>query len=572
MKDFSQMTDEELDNAIIQKASGQIEEMDYGALSDDELDDLIIQKSMSEEAKSSPVEAFAQSFGNAATFGYLPQIQAITEPAIQGAIDLVTGDNTDQALKERGFDVQSPKEDSYVQRRDKYIASQEQLAKENPVANIAGGVTGSIASGIATGGALGKLLGTAGKTSNFIGRAKEAAKTGAAIGAIRNPGDTEGEVNLIQVGDRLKNAASDAATGLVVQGGLEGAKKVGEGIKHSGKAIKTFSQMKALKGSGAMLKDFRKALGNKKAGELGQSVIDEGLIKYGDDVADIAKNSEKALKESGGRIGAIYNKADEITSITSDDIKRLNNDFLDEASERLSGTVDGKQVAQKLDDILSTLSENKNPTFSELRKLRASIDDQINYSKATQDLPKYQDELLHLRNKVQELVKKKIGDVNPSLGKELSKENKRFSNIAEITKIAKDKMAREESNAAMGLRERISGGVGAVVGGMIGSSMGGPLGTLTGAAIGNKLGAISTKVARQYGTPFVALTANKVARALEKNQDALGKFSKPLIESASNPEKFVATVNMLMKDPDFKKKANGYDSEVIYRGPAKRDR
>ena len=377
---------------------------------------------------------------------------------------------------------------------------------------------------------------------------------------------------MLQLEDRAKNAAQDALTGAVVQGGLETAGAIGTGIKHAGSNIKSYSQMKALKGSGAMLKDFRKAVGNKKASELGQSVIDNKLMQVGDDVADIAKKSEAAMKESGNKIGAIYDKADDITSLTSDDIKGLNNDFLEEASKRLDGKVGGKEVAQKLENVLDVIRENPNPTFGQLRKLRASIDDQINYSKATNDLPEFQSELVHLRNKIQDMVKSKIGKVNPSLGKDLAKENKKFSNIAEIAKISKDKMAREEANAAFGLRERISGGAGAVLGGMVGSSMGGPVGTLVGGAVGAKLGSISTKVARQYGTPYVAITANKVAKALEKNQSALGKFSKPLIEAASHPEQFVATVNALIKDPEFKSQVYGIEEGNVYRGPAKRDK
>ncbi|MGE3608003.1 MAG: hypothetical protein AB7I27_00345 [Bacteriovoracaceae bacterium] len=513
-------------------------------------------------------EAFIQGFGNAASFGYLPQLQAIAEPAIQGALDFIGGDNTDQKLKEQGFTIDQAPEESYVQRRDRYIGEGKRLAQENPGASLAGNVAGALSSGIATGGGLSNLLGTTGKAATFGSRMGDAVKTGATIGALRNPGDTKGEVNVLQLEDRAKNALKDAATGAVIQGGFEGVRAVGTGIKNAGKNLSNYSQNKALKSSGAMLKDFRKAYGNKKASELGQAAIDEKIVNVGDDIADIAKNAEISLKDSGNKIGNIYNKADDITSISSGDIRKLNNDYLEEASKRLEGTVDGKQVSQKIDDILSTLNENPNPTFGELRKLRASIDDQINYAKSTQDLPKYQEELLHVRNKIQDLVKKRIGDVNPSLAKDLARENKRFSNISDITKMAKDKMAREEANAAFGLRERISGGAGAVLGGLVGSSVGGPVGTAIGGAVGTGLGTISTKVARQYGTPFVAITANKVAKALQNNQGALGKFSKPLIEASNNPEMFVATVNNLLKEPEFENKVYNME-DGVYRSPAK---
>lgn len=559
MKDLSQMTDEELDQAIMQKASAQIQEMDYSSLSDDELDNLILEKSISSTPQDRSGEAFVRSFGNATSFGYLPQIQAVTEPLIQGAMDFFAGDDTDKKLREQGFVIDEGPQDSYVQRRDRNINELQQLSEENPMASAAGEITGTLASSIPVGGGLNKVLKVVGKAPTIGKRFFDAAKSGAAVGAIRNPGDTEGEVDILQIEDRAKNAAKDAATGLVVQGGLEGVRKGGQAIKSAGRNLKRFSENKTLKSAGFQLKDFRKAFGKKKTAELGQTAIDEKLVSMGDDVEKIAKKSETALKKSGAKIGEIYSKADELTTITRGDIQNFNNEFLEEASKRLQGKVGGKEVAQKLENVLEVVRENPSPTFGELRKLRSSIDDQINFAKTSNDLPEYQSELMHLRNKVQDLVKKKIGDVSPRLSNELTKENKRFSNISEISKISRDKMAREETNAAFGLRERISGGAGGTIGAMIGG--------VPGAVAGAALGSISTKVARQYGTPFVAITANKVARALEKNQNAIGKFSETLIEAANNPEKFVATINMLMKDPEFKRNISGLNGQ--YRRPAK---
>jgi hypothetical protein len=565
MKSLDQMTDEELDQAILAQASAQPEEIDFSALSDDDLDNMLAEKLSADAGpRSRPGEAFAQSFGDAASFGYLPHLQAAVEP-VADKISSFFGDGVDEQLKEQGFVIDQGPEESYVQRRDKFIRRGQKLAEENPEAAMAGGVSGAITSGVATGGGLSKLLGSAAKTATTGKRFVDAGKTGAFIGAARNPGDIEGELGGLQIKDRAQNALKDAATGLVVQGGLEGVKKVGEGVKNAGKNLKTYSQNKALKASGAMLKDFRKAVGKKKAGELGQTAIDEDLVSMGDDIADTAKKAESKVKESGKKIGEIYDKADNVASLNSSDLRGLQNDFIEESSKRLDGTIDADEVAQKIDKVLSVLHGQKNPTFGQLRKLRASIDDKINFAKETKDLPAYQEELLHLRNKVNDLVQSKIGSTNQALKKELLKENKRFSNLAEISKMSKDKMAREESNAAFGLRERISGGVGATVGAMIGGPVGAGVGAVT--------GAITTKVARKYGTPFVAMTANKAARALEKNQEALGKFSKPLIDAAKDPKKYVATINLMLKDPEFKKSIKELDrSYPIYRGPAKGER
>lgn len=562
MKNPEQMTDDELDNFLIQQSSAQVEEMDYSKLSDDELDSLIIDKTTPQSPQDRPGEAFAQGFGNAATFGYLPQIQAATEPLIQGALDLIGGDNTDEQLKEQGFQIQEAPKESYVQRRDNYINQGQQLARENPIASMAGGVSGSIASGIATGGGLNSLLGTTGKALSTAQRFKQAAGAGAIIGAARNPGDTEGEVSPLQLGDRLENAAKDAATGLVIQGGLESIRKTGQAIKGAGKNIKHWSQNKALKGAGADKPVFKKAILNKKNTELGQTVLDENLINAGDDVKDIAKNAESAMKDAQAKLNNVYSKADDVASLGKGDISNLKNEYLQEASERLSGTASGDDIAKQVDDIIGTMPEN--PTYGELRKWRSSIDDKITWSKANNQIKGLQEELVHLRSKVQEKIASRLGKYNPELKKEFVRQNKRVSNLSDISDMAKKKAAGQEGNTSFGIRE----GFGSVLGGMLGTAVAGPLGTAPGMA----LGAITTNYARKHATPFVAMTANKVARALENNKDAIGKFSKPLIDSASNPQKFVATVNALMKDPEFKKNLNEMEGGNIYRGPARGSR
>lgn len=221
---------------------------------------------------------------------------------------------------------------------------------------------------------------------------------------------------------------------------------------------------------------------------------------------------------------------------------------------KLQGKAGGEEIFNKLSKTLDELSQNgKDVPLSKLREIRSSVDDLINFSKANAELSGVQKEYLALRNKIQDLAKERVSVVDSIRGtKNLSKlneYNKKFSNMAEIAKIAQDKAAREQSNAAFGLRERISGGVGATVGGMVGG--------IPGAIIGGSLGSITTKAARQYGTPLVARMADRTARVLEKNPNLLGEFAQPLIEAASNnPETFVNIITRLRVDPEFKKKLN----------------
>lgn len=510
-----------------------------------------------------PIQAALEGFGQAASFGYLPQLQAGAEKAI----DYLFGNETDEALRAQGFQIEEP---SYTESRDQFIARNQRLQETNPGAMLAGQVVGGVASGVGAG-----ALGGATKAVGAGQRALSAIKTGATVGALRNPGDTEGETELLQIRDRLKNASQDAITGLITQGGLEGVAKVAKAIQSAPGVIKDFSQAKAFKTSGAMLKDFRKAFGRGKINELGQTMIDNKIVALGDDVADVAKKAEIMQKSVGAKIGDIYQVADDSivkinpAKISKDlakkldetelDMGRFSQEFRAYITNKLQGLSGSRQVLSRMEGELDDLASNGVVSLKRLQEIRRSIDDQIDFAKQAKDLPGVEQAFLDMRTKINEIAKNRLKVIDQIQGtkltKDLTKANRDFSNLAEITKIAKDRVARDQSNAAFGLRERISGGAGAVVGGMIGG--------VPGAVAGGVLGSISTKVAKEYGTPFVAIAANRAARALEANSALLGKFTEPLIKSATSPKEFVSAVNLMLKDPEFKKKIDSINVNKV---------
>ena len=510
---------------------------------------LLALKGSAPQSKGNAAEALVQGFGQAATMGYLPQIQAATEPLIQGLM----GDNTDAQLQAQGFKIEQP---TYTQRRDQIIKEQQQLAQESPIASTVGQVAGGLTSGIATGG----LFGGA-RAAGMAGRLGQAVKAGALQGAVRNPGDVEGEISLAQSGERLKNVALDAATGIVFQGGLEGIGSIGKVLKSAPQTLKTFSELKALKASGAMLKDFKSAISKGKAQKLGEAAIDEGVLAIGDDIANIAKKARAVKNEVGNNIQTIYSQADELNP-EGIDLVSIANNLKESTEKKLKGIVGGTKLKERIFEVLNEIGDNGTVSMEKLREIRSSIDDNINFAKRQNDMPKLQAELTDIRNRIQQEIKGKLTQIDEVNGTQLAdafvKENRRYSNMADLSKIASEKLAREESNASFGLRERMAGGVGALVGGGVGAGIGGPVGAAVGAGVGAGLNTISTKIARQYGTPFVAITANKIAKKLMDNPKSLGKFSQQLIDASNvSPEKFVTTVNMIMKEPEYKRMNKG---------------
>lgn len=506
-----------------------------------------------------PVEAIIQNAGQAVSGNYLPHIQAATEPYIQKGLDFLLGDNVDEKLKEQGFKIQNAPEESYVDRRDKNIQYLDKLTTENPWASRFGTGIGAVSSAFGLGG----VVGNTAKAANVAQKASLAnkiysgVKGGTAIGALMNPGDVEGVVDPIQLKERAANSVFSGAIGGAIPLGIAGVGKVGEVIKNAPETLKKFSQLKSLKSSGAMLKDFRRAFGSNKAYELGQEAIDNRLVSVGDDIADVAAKSKIALAKVGGELDDVYKSADASTKvkINKEDIRKVYDDYSSGAAERLKGISGGKQVAEKMQSELDTLLENEAPTFREMQRFRSSIDDKITYSKANKDLPIVEKELKVLRGKIQSMVRRKMGEIDPKLTTKFDGTNRKFSNIITIEQMARDKAAREASNAAFGLRESIYGGAGGAAGATIGTAVGGPIGGMIGGLAGAGTGAITTKLARKYAGPLIANVANKVARGLEKNPKLFGAPGEALMKAANNsPKEFVNSVNIYWSDPEFKRK------------------
>ena len=244
--DYENLSDAELDALVVQKVSQpktQSDNRSLDSLSDDELDEMVMQKLGSAQPESRKTEAALQAFGNQAAQGYLPQLQAMAEGVTDPIFNAFKSDEEKRIDQE--FNVQ---DETYTQRRDRNIERAKSLEEQHPAisttAAIAGGIAGTVALGAGAGSAATKLatkfpskfagafqkLETLQKSKSFADKLKLAGSAGAISGLIRNPGDTEGEVDLIQAGDRLQNAAIDAGTGLAFQSAVSAIGKGGSRV------------------------------------------------------------------------------------------------------------------------------------------------------------------------------------------------------------------------------------------------------------------------------------------------------------------------------------------------------
>lgn len=196
------------------------------------------------EPKTGRAQSELEGFGNGATLGYLPHLQAAAEPVTTAIGNAVTG-----------ADVEP---DSYVESRDRNIARQKLQAEEHPGSVMAGKLAGGLATTIAAAPLMGETAALSG-----LQKLEHAGKIGAGVGALQNPGDKEGVVDDGgQLADRVTNAGIGAGIGIGTQGGLEGlsgARTLGDLMKIAPKAnadqIKAAAEALGIKPTAGMTMD-----------------------------------------------------------------------------------------------------------------------------------------------------------------------------------------------------------------------------------------------------------------------------------------------------------------------------
>lgn len=353
------------------------------------------------------------------------------------------------------------------------------------------------------------------------------------------PNFNEVDVPIRKIGGFATDIVADPIN-LVPAGKLSGL--IGKGakaIEEAPNAMKAFSEGKAIKQAGGMLKDFRRIMGKGRSEDVGQALLRETvgvadesgkiksvpLLKAGDEVEDVAQKSGLLKQQTGEKIGQIYKDIDNkvtdmdfLRKLSPEEFKKVAtserfepnkaaSELSQMISEKYGKKIDGQKVVARANEILDQVSKRGN-SLEDALALKGELDEMVNYSKQTQELPAIQQALVDIRNSIRDKTNKYVDSVAGVLdvenGKELRRLNKLYGNVAEVEKMASDKVARNSANRMLSPSDYFVGGTGAGIGALAG----GPAGFLAGAAAG-----VANKVARERGAGILARGADLGARA-----------------------------------------------------------
>lgn len=232
--------------------------IDDEAPQEQEMDPSLFEDEAPETSFGEKTLTAAEQMSDMRLAGYLPQLKAALETAIDFKEDLNAklglGSRADvERLKAQGFNIVEPGR-GYTAARDRAIAEQRARAERNPISALIGSAGGLVGPSAVTGVAKGASKAAAAKGA---GSGLAGLVGGATAGGAYNPGDTEGELGGLQIADR--------APGAVIGGGLGGiAGKIGgtaRSLARRKEVMKAMDQGEAGKLIAQRLKGVRESAG-----------------------------------------------------------------------------------------------------------------------------------------------------------------------------------------------------------------------------------------------------------------------------------------------------------------------
>ena len=475
-----------------------------------------------------PAQAALENYGNVATAGYLPQLQAGMEKlrsAIDtGAAKLGVGPETpemvDEKLREQGFKIVQA-EPGYLEMRDENSKRMAQQEKDFPKASMAGKALGMVGSGL-----LGSRVLGATKGATVGDRMWDAAKTGGIMGAAANPGDTEGEIDPLQLEARLKNAV----LGGVIGGGVQGvAEAAGPLLTAAKDWMRNKAALKATRALGRPTPT--QAAQMAETGQdvaIGRELLDEGAVPVLGTPKRIQGRVDALREKAGQDVGKIIDSAGDAKVI---DAERLGLEILDSPQlAQMRKTPGMESAVAAIEKQVETLAKNGQLNLKEAQALRQGIDKSINFNKAAPEMRGAQEGLYQQRTAIRDAMNEAVNEMSPGATKDaLKTANRRYGNFSEASDILEREVGRDQANRSIGLTDTI-----AAAAGLANGSPG----------VGLALGALN-KAGRTFGNSMQA-RGYDVAAGLAGAGAGLAKTA------AESSPAIQAMVNRLLTPGEFK--------------------
>lgn len=443
--------------------------------------------------ETSAGEAAYDHFRNTATLGYLPQLEGL-------AAKMTPNPNADldEKLRNEGFKIIQDEPD-YLSARDSALERLAKQSEEHPIASKIGmgaGILGSAAI----------PLGAAAKGATLGAKALQGAKSGALMGAIANPGDKENEIDPVQIGGRLQNAAIGGAIGAAAPVAIDKASKASKSV---GEYLRKKAALKATRALGRPTPTQATRMAQTGQDEtLGRELLDADAIPVLGTPGRISGRVDALKEKAGQEIGDLVDSAGGAKLVDSE---KLAIEILDSPEiAQMRNTPGMESTVAAIEKQVETLANNGQLTLKEAQALRQGIDKSINFNKGAPEMRGAQEGLYKQRTAIRDAMNDAIDSLPDATGKDsLKKANRRYGNLSEASDILEREIGRNQANRSISLTDTI-----AAAGGV---ASGNPVAPLA-------LGALN-KFGRTFGNSMQARVFDAISKKASEAAPSLAKAS-----------------------------------------------
>lgn len=467
-------------------------------------------------------QAALEAFGRGAAFGGLPTLQAAAEPATTSILNILTGQQVPTG--------------TFAQRRLENIARQRALREEAPALSGISTVAGAIPSAFLPQALIGRGfqglravqgLGLPARLARLGGRLGTAGGAGAAAGFLEAPEEASEQISL-QLAERLRGARRGIVGGLAFQAG-------GEALGTLGRAAIRQAPKFAVKAAGAFQSSINKILrkvdpklARKRIDDLGNTILENKLVRAGDNIENIVGRTIVLRESVGKRIGDITRRTNEIVrnpqfraGLNAGQLARLEQTAL--SPRKLAGEMEalidqqfrGKagynQALSKARSIIEDFATiGDEADIADIQRFKTSLGNTIAYGTPTFQTDKQVAEGLRkfLRNKVRDRIAFLDDVLKTDDLAELKRADALFNKVSDLEEVVLGRLSSDLGNNLFSVRDVYLGGLGGMGGfGGFDGSMAERLGRA--GLFGLTFGAIS-RGARRYGPPILSQTTERL--------------------------------------------------------------
>lgn len=290
---------------------------------------------------------------------------------------------------------------------------------------------------------------------------------------------------------------------------------------------------------------------NKFSDNAGRELLDRGIVKFGNNQAQIAANARGALDASGQSIGDSLKALDDTgATVSRDDLLAGLQQKIADMKGSPSQAATSKQIGSVAEDVAAGPEQY---TLSQAEAEKRGFQGKVNWNN-----PEGNASNAAASDVFKNAVEDNATKANPDLASDFQDAKDTYGLLSPITEATEKKAAQATQSHGVNLHSIGGTGIGAVTGGIAGYQHGGLEGAAKGALAGALVGGLGKRIPAS-----TAVTADWLGNAIRNAPTAFGKWAPALSQAASRGTNSLNATDYILQqtDPEYREHRKALQSD-----------